>query len=98
IAVVGEAPPVQVRRLRAMMYGCGFLLGDEAFERTVICVAAFNPKAPDAIASRNTEVHRTVFQEAVRRVGKSPDLTAALAAVLRDDAAIQQLGAELDLQ
>jgi hypothetical protein len=98
IAVVGEAPPVQVRRLGAMISGCGFLLEDEAFERAVICVADFNPKEPDAIASRNTEIQRPVFQESVKRVGKSPDLTAALAAILRDDDAIRQTCAELGLQ
>lgn len=96
----GESAPLKARRLQSVVEACAVHLADDAFDRTMICVAETNLKQPSKVTTHNLEVRRDAFQAALKKCAGVPSVTAALAKVRGDDTAAlyQQVCAELGLK
>lgn len=100
VTSLDEPMPVKMRRLQVVIEACALHVNDDAFERTVICVAEIDPVQPTKVTTRNTEVRREKLQAALKKISGAPNVTAALAAARGDNSATiyQQVCAELGIR
>ncbi len=95
---VDESPATQARRLKAMVQSCEYMVADGSFDHAVVCIATYDPRDRQSMATRNTTVRRDAFQAAVGKAGHSAKLPDALTAAYHTPGAVEQICAELGIR
>ena len=93
-----EAAGKGLRRRRAILSACSFLLDDAAFAKANICVVSVDPQNPRKQATVNYEVRRGNFHEALRKLAETADLKAAARMTDETDSLVEGVSATLGLQ
>lgn len=97
VAPADEPPGKQLRRLRAIVQACAYLVSDDAFDHAIISITTFDHNNPQATNTRNTVVRRADFQTSVKKAGNAPTLGAALDVAQRGDVSTRQICADLGI-
>lgn len=97
-----ENPGQLLRRQRAIVAACDFLLDDAAFSKLVVTVVSADPKNPRVQTTANFEILRGNFKEAVQESAKSANGKADAKAAVREaketDSVLRSTAAKLGLK
>ena len=93
-----EPAELMLRRQKAIISACEFLLDDAAFDRTWICVVDYDHRKPAEQAARNYEISRTLFQSAAKQAAKQDNVKDAVKQSRTDAAVARQICAALGVK
>lgn len=95
VTAKGEAADRALRRKRAIVLACDFLLDETAFGEAGVCVVEFDPKKPREQTLTNYKLRRADFQNAARKAGQTDNVKSAAQKARTDDVVTQKICAEL---
>lgn len=102
ITTKGEPAAKLLRRQRAIVAACDFLLDDAAFAKLVITVVEVDPAKPTSQTTSTVEILRGNFKEAVQDSAKSANAKSDAKAATREaketDSVLRAVSAKLGLK
>lgn len=98
ITTPGEAADKKVRRKRAIVAACEFLLDDGTFSKVAICVVEVDARNPENQKVTNFEVRRGNYQEAIKKAARVEDIKEAGRKAKETDSIMESVCTDLGIK